>query len=90
MDCLICHDKIEFNDSIKVKCNHIYHQRCIFKWMRVSNTCPYCKTELYKLTKISTVQFADVVIPRNIGILLIAMFVFSGMVAQLVLTNWIT
>ncbi len=88
MDCLICHETIRLDDSVKLTCKHIYHQSCIFKWMQMSNACPYCKAELYKNPRPKTVQIADLVIPRNVGIAFIAMFIFTGMLAQLILMNW--
>merc|ERR1719210_94571 len=43
--CLICLD--EFNDGDDVKtlpCLHIYHQKCIERWLNTDNSCPVCKT----------------------------------------------
>lgn len=45
--CLICLD--EFNDGDDVKtlpCLHIYHQRCIERWLSMDNSCPACKTPI--------------------------------------------
>merc|ERR1719210_96220 len=45
--CLICLD--EFNDGDDVKtlpCLHIYHQKCIERWLNTDNSCPVCKTAI--------------------------------------------
>ena len=45
--CSICLEYIIDKQSCNVtKCNHQYHKRCLNKWLRVGNTCPYCRTEL--------------------------------------------
>jgi len=45
--CAICHEE----DSVvrhTLRCNHSFHLHCIFKWLRVKNTCPLCRmTILY-------------------------------------------
>lgn len=45
--CSIC--LIDFNNEDKVsitECDHIYHNDCIKKWLRINNTCCICKQEL--------------------------------------------
>jgi len=45
--CLICLD--EFNDGDDVKtlpCLHIYHQKCVERWLGTDNSCPVCKTPI--------------------------------------------
>ena len=44
-NCSICFENME--DNIKLKCNHIYCEKCIKKWLtEKSNTCPVCRTEI--------------------------------------------
>lgn len=44
-NCAICMDNKRSN--IKLKCNHIFCNNCIKKWlMEKSNTCPNCRTEI--------------------------------------------
>ena len=54
--CSICHDDILlksdddilFNINIghKLPCDHIFHYKCIKKWIEKKETCPYCRTEI--------------------------------------------
>jgi len=46
--CSICLEKINKLEKYKTKCNHLYHIKCINKWLKINNTCPICRTELYK------------------------------------------
>tara|TARA_B100001248_G_C27323974_1_gene428153 strand:- start:151 stop:438 length:288 start_codon:yes stop_codon:yes gene_type:complete len=41
--CYICHD--ENNEfSIRLKCNHIYHEQCIKESIKLTGPeCPYCR-----------------------------------------------
>ena len=48
--CSICLDS-NFVDSetdgkriFITKCNHIYHFDCIYRWVLVNNSCPFCRT----------------------------------------------
>lgn len=35
-------------NTVTTPCNHTYHKACFEKWLRVSNTCPNCRTVLYE------------------------------------------
>lgn len=42
--CLICLDSKSEDDYTKiVKCDHIYHKKCLINWLTISNTCPLCR-----------------------------------------------
>lgn len=45
MECSICLDDINKKKNLlkTLKCNHIFHKRCINKWMKTSIQCPLCK-----------------------------------------------
>ena len=44
-DCSICFENMK--DNIKLKCDHIFCNRCIKKWLtEKSNTCPTCRKEV--------------------------------------------
>lgn len=45
--CVICYDNIKKNDIVrKLKCNHIYHQKCCDKWLETHKKCPVCNDSL--------------------------------------------
>ena len=46
-ECAICYEEYKQEDKIiKLKCNHIFHQKCIEDSYNIGNlkTCPYCRT----------------------------------------------
>jgi|AntRauTorckE6833_2_1112554.scaffolds.fasta_scaffold71391_1 hypothetical protein len=43
--CTICIEIINKNKKI-TKCNHLFHSKCLDKWLTIGNTCPLCRTEL--------------------------------------------
>lgn len=47
-NCTICLMDVEKdNEYYKIKCNHIFHTKCIEKWLEEFNyICPVCRTEL--------------------------------------------
>ena len=49
-ECTIC--LLDYNEETKTetKCNHIFHQECLDKWLQTNYTCPLCRTELKKDT----------------------------------------
>jgi hypothetical protein len=68
--CSICYcDYIENNeDSIKLKCNHIYHETCIKTWLEKCGTCPICRYNVFECdncdgTGIIYYSFTGIVIP---------------------------
>ena len=45
--CTICLMELsEGTDAILLPCEHIFHEKCITKWLKVHNTCPLCRYEL--------------------------------------------
>lgn len=46
--CYICFDNMtennEGNRIVRLECRHIYHERCITRWLGRSNTCPTCRS----------------------------------------------
>jgi len=45
--CLICLENFADGDDLKtLPCLHIYHQRCIERWLTNDNSCPVCKTAI--------------------------------------------
>lgn len=46
--CSICFDEFKLAeiDIRKLPCTHLYHEKCIFPWLRTSGTCPVCRASL--------------------------------------------
>lgn len=45
MECPICYDNIE-TELATTSCKHKFHLKCLLKWHKVSNHCPYCREKL--------------------------------------------
>lgn len=48
VQCSICFDEFKAAESNvrKLPCNHLFHQNCIFPWLRINGTCPVCRARL--------------------------------------------
>eukprot|EP00445_Apocalathium_hangoei_P041461 CAMPEP_0203974822 /NCGR_PEP_ID=MMETSP0359-20131031/100298_1 /ASSEMBLY_ACC=CAM_ASM_000338 /TAXON_ID=268821 /ORGANISM="Scrippsiella Hangoei, Strain SHTV-5" /LENGTH=448 /DNA_ID=CAMNT_0050913011 /DNA_START=36 /DNA_END=1384 /DNA_ORIENTATION=+ len=45
--CLICLEDFGDGDDVKtLPCLHIYHQKCVERWLHTDNSCPVCKTPI--------------------------------------------
>jgi hypothetical protein len=46
--CLICMEDYKENEYKRIipNCNHVYHKKCIDKWLKKTATCPVCRTKL--------------------------------------------
>lgn len=45
--CIICFDKINFQDKHYLHCGHVYHCLCINKWLDLGHDeCPTCKQDI--------------------------------------------
>ncbi|KAK2977665.1 hypothetical protein RJ640_015662 [Escallonia rubra] len=48
-ECSICHEDFVPRDMVnRLPCSHIFHTRCILRWLKRSNTCPLCRSKVYK------------------------------------------
>lgn len=48
--CSICHDRFYVGQTAKqLRCTHIYHQICIYKWFYFRLQCPLCREEFQQL-----------------------------------------
>ncbi|KAF7635733.1 RING-type domain-containing protein, partial [Meloidogyne graminicola] len=49
--CSICLDEFKLNERAQqlIQCNHIFHKKCIQKWLKKNSTCPLCR----KIVKIN-------------------------------------
>lgn len=48
-ECIICFDELIDTEIKKLKCNHIYHNKCINDWLNKKNTCPICMEKQYNM-----------------------------------------
>ncbi|XP_057247271.1 uncharacterized protein LOC130589751 [Beta vulgaris subsp. vulgaris] len=44
--CAICLEEGSMTMSVRLPCKHVFHEGCIVKWLRKSNSCPLCRYEL--------------------------------------------
>lgn len=48
--CSICYDEIDtsnkMDDIVLTVCKHLYHKKCLNKWLECKRTCPMCRFEL--------------------------------------------
>ena len=51
--CDVCCNELKISDLIILKCNHVYHKICYFKWLNknTSNICPICNHSYKKHKK---------------------------------------
>lgn len=43
-ECVVCLETFKLEEEVKkLPCNHIYHIKCLEKWMQNSTTCPKCR-----------------------------------------------
>jgi hypothetical protein len=39
-------EKEEVNEIVKTKCKHVFHSKCLAKWVVIKTTCPVCRASL--------------------------------------------
>ena len=42
--CAVCLEETKRSDK-KLKCKHVFHEKCIIKWFETSIECPQCRME---------------------------------------------
>jgi hypothetical protein len=42
-ECCICYEEMVSENSKLLRCNHLYHNDCIYKWSIKQNSCPKCR-----------------------------------------------
>ena len=55
MECIICMEKTQFTEQrikprycndVCLKCNHVFHRKCIKQWFVRNDSCPMCREEI--------------------------------------------
>ena len=44
--CVIC--MMPLYDKTITPCNHVFHKRCLQKWLKIKKNCPVCRTAIYR------------------------------------------
>ena len=52
--CPICLDEIDEKEGVYTECDHLFHIKCLSNWIDQKETCPTCRTNLYKCDYNST------------------------------------
>ena len=43
-ECTICMEEFQIGSKVtRMPCSHVYHENCIFKWLKTSHVCPLCR-----------------------------------------------
>ncbi|KAL4633673.1 hypothetical protein ACB092_04G139500 [Castanea dentata] len=43
-ECTICMEEFQIDSKVtRMPCSHVYHEKCIFKWLKTSHVCPLCR-----------------------------------------------
>ena len=46
LECSICMNSDDINEYSKTSCNHIFHTKCIEKWVEIKSDCPCCRNKI--------------------------------------------
>lgn len=41
--CCICLDHMQRNNTVRLHCDHVMHNTCLYSWMQFKQECPYCR-----------------------------------------------
>jgi hypothetical protein len=45
--CAICVDPLELSQRcIKLRCSHLFHERCALRWLEIGTCCPICRAKV--------------------------------------------
>ena len=45
--CSICYDRLSKGRALMTKCDHVFHYRCIRRWLNQNQNCPMCKQNVF-------------------------------------------
>lgn len=46
LECSICMNSDDINEYSKTMCNHIFHTKCIERWLDIKSDCPCCRSKI--------------------------------------------
>jgi hypothetical protein len=47
--CPVCIQDIDERDQESTECSHVFHKKCLGKWIRLNTNCPVCRKDLPEL-----------------------------------------
>ena len=64
--CSICQQNIIDNELYsKLNCNHLFHNKCLKKWLSINNSCPMCRLELEETNHLGNLIYLTIYFPDN-------------------------
>ncbi|RMZ98355.1 TRC8 -like protein [Brachionus plicatilis] len=45
--CSICFDRLSRGRALMTRCDHVFHYRCIRRWLNQNQNCPMCKRDVF-------------------------------------------
>ena len=45
-ECSICYNNIKHSHKKQLICDHFFHMKCIYRWFKISSTCPLCRKQV--------------------------------------------
>ena len=45
--CVICFEVLLAVHHLQLECGHVFHDKCIRRWLREKSTCPTCRDHVF-------------------------------------------
>ena len=74
-DCCICLQKLE-NNILQLDCSHLFHEKCINKWIKNNNNCPMCRKNIKNNSNNSKLFETFIILSIIVLLLSIFMIIF--------------